>query len=525
MKKRKLISICTILIIVLALTIGTYAYFRRTVNGNITGQTGNLVLVVNDSDSSLNETFTIPFNENNEYVMPGDRGTFDLNIDLTGSTGTVAVTINVEKIDLPDNLKFYLDENLKKELTNKTFYIHQSDSMTKKVPVYWYWNGRLNSENDNEYINSVVEATINVSATIVKFTNLFNELISNATLDTNVDFTVEPSIDNGQGLMMLNATQNDEYPIVYYRGDVSNNNVIFGEFCWLIVRTTETGGTKLIYNGEVNSDGSCNNYSGVTSNVSYNSELAGAYINQLINSFNNNNMSPVYAGYMYNDVVFDMSSIDDINTFVTKYKDHLADNTVDSTTGRHVQNLKDSNVKNKIDNWYKNNINGTEIEKILEDSIWCNDRSISSNFTLEDFASNGTLGYGAYDRLLVSNVQLTCSRAIDKFTVDSNKGNGDLDYPIGLLTTDEANLAGHIAETLTNTYLSIPNGNYWYLTPIIFIPEQNMGTIGGVFSEGTINIYPVNLTAGIRPSIVLNNSAEFLEGNGSFEKPYNIIVY
>jgi len=150
--------------------------------------------------------------------MPGDRGTFDLNIDLTGSTGTVAVTINVEKIDLPDNLKFYLDENLKKELTNKTFYIHQSDSMTKKVPVYWYWNGRLNSENDNEYINSVVEASINISATIVKSTNLFNELASNATLDTNVDFTVEPSIDNGQGLMILNETQNDEYPIVYYRG-------------------------------------------------------------------------------------------------------------------------------------------------------------------------------------------------------------------------------------------------------------------------------------------------------------------
>ena len=38
-------------------------------------------------------------------------------------------------------------------------------------------------------------------------------------------------------------------PVYYYKGDVKNNNVLFGGFCWKIVRTTETGGVKIVYNG------------------------------------------------------------------------------------------------------------------------------------------------------------------------------------------------------------------------------------------------------------------------------------
>ena len=37
--------------------------------------------------------------------------------------------------------------------------------------------------------------------------------------------------------------------VYYYKGNVQNNNVLFGGFCWKIVRTTETGGVKIVYNG------------------------------------------------------------------------------------------------------------------------------------------------------------------------------------------------------------------------------------------------------------------------------------
>ena len=37
--------------------------------------------------------------------------------------------------------------------------------------------------------------------------------------------------------------------VYYYKDNVENNNVLFAGFCWKIVRTTETGGVKIVYNG------------------------------------------------------------------------------------------------------------------------------------------------------------------------------------------------------------------------------------------------------------------------------------
>ena len=75
-----------------------------------------------------------------------------------------------------------------------------------------------------------------------------------------INFTKDASSTNGQGLYVRAGTEGDEYPIFYYRGNVNNNNVLFANKCWKIVRTTETGGTKLIYNGLPKNDGDiCNN--------------------------------------------------------------------------------------------------------------------------------------------------------------------------------------------------------------------------------------------------------------------------
>ncbi len=67
--------------------------------------------------------------------------------------------------------------------------------------------------------------------------------------DVNLDFSKISSASNGQGLYVMESTKNDTYPIYYYRGSVTDNNAKFAGVCWKIVRTTETGGTKLVYNG------------------------------------------------------------------------------------------------------------------------------------------------------------------------------------------------------------------------------------------------------------------------------------
>ena len=67
--------------------------------------------------------------------------------------------------------------------------------------------------------------------------------------NNGIDFSQISSDTNGKGVYTFASTYNDTYPVRYYRGDVDNNNVLFGGYCWKIVRTTSTGGVKLIYNG------------------------------------------------------------------------------------------------------------------------------------------------------------------------------------------------------------------------------------------------------------------------------------
>lgn len=38
---------------------------------------------------------------------------------------------------------------------------------------------------------------------------------------------------------------------------INKNNVVFADMCWQMIRTTDTGGVKMIYNGEADSEGKC----------------------------------------------------------------------------------------------------------------------------------------------------------------------------------------------------------------------------------------------------------------------------
>ena len=98
------------------------------------------------------------------------------------------------------------------------------------------------------------------------------------------------------GVYTMRETLNDNFPIHYYRGNVDNNNVVFQNFCWKIVRTTSTGGVKLLYNGVVNADGGCNNTGTV-------SEIGKAKFNESSGSLSD-------VGYMFGDR-YNSSSIRD----------------------------------------------------------------------------------------------------------------------------------------------------------------------------------------------------------------------
>ena len=64
---------------------------------------------------------------------------------------------------------------------------------------------------------------------------------------------------------------------------------------------------------------------------------------------------------------------------------------------------------------------------------------------------------------------MICTQKNDRFTVnDTFLGNGDLNYPIGLLTADEAAVAGLVRGVENSTNYLYTNQNFWLLSPARF---------------------------------------------------------
>ena len=361
-------------------------------------------------------------------------------------------------------------------------------------------------------------------------------------------------------LDLYTGEESDTYanPVYYYKGNVENNNVLFAGFCWKIVRTTETGGVKIVYNG-VQKDGSCNN-TGTDSQIG-------------TSAFNKDYNSPAYVGYMYNTVYpassKSMSSQSNIvfgNSFTyangtytltgTKtvatwssgyntinnnhytcmttgttcssiyyvyYTDSSTAYYITLTGGKSVNdalnemlyaddvNKNDSTIKNYIDKWYINNLKSYEDK--LEDTIFCNDRKI------EDLGgwnpNGGSIASNSITFHVDVGTSLKCENKNDRFTVESTNGNGALIYPVGLLTLSELVLANFGSSNYLNN-----KQNILLITPALFSAKENISdTYVGCSSHGFCT---VKNSFSVRPVISLKPNTYFSSGDGSFTNPFVI---
>lgn len=190
--------------------------------------------------------------------------------------------------------------NLPETLSNHVFTVVK---ISDKIPVCngYKFNGweLVNSSvvrKGNSFIMPTTAVTLKATwskasmnktmdGTIYKSPTLYDTMADNATLDTDLSFTNTSSTYNG--IYTRKGTTTDTYPIHYYHGSVTNNNLLFAGFCWKIVRTTSTGGVKIIYNGLPNSSNQCTN---TTGNI-------GSGV------FNSNASSIASVGYKYGSLV------------------------------------------------------------------------------------------------------------------------------------------------------------------------------------------------------------------------------
>jgi len=191
-------------------------------------------------------------------------------------------------------------------------------------------------------------------------------------------------------------------------------------------------------------------------------------------------------------------------------------------------NTNDSTIKKAVDNWYKEHIFETEYEQYISDTLFCNDRSISP-YTPDGYLNTG-IGqdktayrwyYGPWsDSSTKNNPTLNCKQQNDQFTPKSASfGNKALTYPVGLITTDEAILAGGHSGSNSGYYL-YTGYYYWTMSPSSFV--GNNAGVFGVNSYGyASNDSYVYLSGGVRPILSLVTGS-LKSGSGTWDDPYMV---
>ena len=297
-------------------------------------------------------------------------------------------------------------------------------------------------------------------------------------------------------------------------------------------------------------------------------------------AFNTSNISPAYVGYMYGDVYTCLeeeavsgayygsgftysnglytltnasTTIDATHHYTCNlttsdgtcatiryyyYNNPVTHHYVNLTGGDSIEeamakmqtNTTNSNAKDNIDTWYASNMTG--VTNKLEDTIWCNDRSMGNGNNNGWIANGGDLStylyYGAYQRsnyasnssTVKNQPSLKCTNKNDAFTVRNGNGNRKLTYPVALLTEDEIVLAGGLADSSSTFYLNNGSSYYWSLSPSVFNIRFVYATEFYVHDGGIIYESPLNAASGIRPAISIKPGLPVIKGTGTSTDPY-----
>ena len=342
-------------------------------------------------------------------------------------------------------------------------------------------------------------------------TRLRDRILELNPLRAGADFSVSVDNTNRDSQEGLFSIEDEHGTAHFFRGTHAlNNNVIFAGHQWKILRIEGNGNIRLIYNGE------CPNNECTINGIEW-SDNYGMYLqtgNVMVGTsvFNTERNHNRFVGYMFGS---------ENGTFEEQHA-----NTYPST------------IKTFVDNWFSNNITGEDRELVVNNTRFCNDRSIADLDALSSLWGLSEIGtglnqsltlFGTMGRLFNHAPSLICPRAEDR-----------LNLSIGLLTDDEAVMGGFGVyrpdlndwnEVISPSVFLSPGYNtetwelsyYWTMSPNSF--EGGHGAVvGGVYgSEGLIYVYGITGVnddmLGVRPVLALDSNV-LVTGDGSAENPF-----
>lgn len=153
------------------------------------------------------------------------------------------------------------------------------------------------------------------------------------------------------------------------------------------------------------------------------------------------------------------------------------------------------------------------------------DPYMSGYYRLKTSYSSDTY-YSAYGTYAPS---LDCANEVDRFTRDKANGNGDLTFPIALITADEATMAG---ACWSNCSVDLPNGTQYisyltksshpYRSAYTMTPEQQNYLFSIRTGRDGLWYDWFSNKGTVRPVVSLKADTRYTSGDGTAANPYII---
>ena len=559
-KKEKIVLVGLILLLVVTIVGVSYAAFSYSKRGEKvnTITTGQIVMTYTETDNIIQIDGALPTTDKTGTVQLKAGEYFDFNVSST-IVGNVNINYEISAKEVGEstiagsNIKLYLTKlNGSEEeplMTPETYHEEAEENTYTGRPAgeMSLYKGSMNSSENNNYrLRMYVDENYNpqgdggnlqfsikinvygkdgdkyVPLTTQEIlednelqeekTNMFNyasngSYIASFDMDSGPQYGSEPSqVTNG-----LYSMEDEDGISYYYRGNVDNNNVQFGEYTedyyvygdgaeyyqslenckeanmdygdgctqvklasagdkmyWKIVRVNGDGSLRLIYNG--------------TSATPDNSDLAHSYV--VGNApYNLEQDNPKYAGYTYD-------------------------------------NGTDSFIKREVDTWYKNALGSSIYDSKVSSGRFCSDSSgyqdgsafVGGNV----FASMIRLGQSMTNFASPNAPTLKCPATSESY-------GGSYRLKAGLITADELVLAGESFGVISNSYLTAGDNEflwYWSMTPSS--EDGGYENMVRVYCENAslTNLGAFNINLSLRPVINVTTDNGFVSGDGTAQNPY-----
>ncbi len=455
------------------------------------------------------------------------------------------------------------------------------DESTGMFTLTDYHNNPLTEEYLDYYTCGSTAGTITTCSTMYQVKEFTTTEDENGTVTYHVTKAVRHTMEEYETSVSssgLYAAEDDLGTSYYYRGAIKNNYVSFAGYIWRIIRRNGDGSIRMIYSGTSPSatgsatsigtsaynskyqdptyvgykysenftlhetENSTTSYSNFQENTNYyfgegyefdeNSKtfhLTG----EMIQGTWSERAEEAIASYPYTcfstsdtgtcNVVFQVTAYKNAYTATVK---PIAYSSVDYES--ILQNTADSTIKDQIDTWYEENLlsktdeNGVAWSSYLSDEVFCNDRSLYSG---SGYLLSPTSYFYPHRRVVsLKAPSLSCSQLSDRFTVDSANGNGQLDYPIGLITSDETSMAGGVYNIVNTRYYLYTGQSYWTLSPYHFYSGDSHAYVWRVNSAGSLHASWVEGVCGVRPVINLRPDVQITSGDGSAAHPFVVTL-